>query len=166
MTLENPILRIPLSYMEMKDPTSMFYDPHLNDVTFEEYVTNTTLFEKDLLTKRLLCRDKKHGNVQKLTKYNLNRAKDIFKSSEIGYFRDDYDSFNQFKKAFNHWEFLSLPTVDKCMKRKFELELNHREELYMKYGIEFSGYVNTMKDASKFDMELYAFIAYSRMNIS
>jgi len=164
LLLENPILQIPLSYIEMKDPYSIFYDPRLKDLTFQEYVTNNTLFEKDVLIKRLLCRQK--DDTRALTEYSVKRAKTILKRSKIGLFQDYNNSFFQFKKAFHHWDFLSSPSVDECVEKHFKSELKKSEELYRKHGIEFHRYYNMLKEANKFDMELYTYIAYSSISMN
>ena len=153
----SPILRFPLSYIDMKDPNSAFYDPRLEELTFEEYLENDTLFETNEVTKRILC-----SQNDEITRSSLERAKYILKSSATGVFNDHYDSFIQFKRAFHHWKFLSSPIVDKCVKAKFNEESNQMNNRFEKYGVQFSGYQDKMRGTNEFDMELYAFTALGR----
>ena len=160
----NPILRTPLSYIEMKDPSSTFHNPNVKDMTFEEYLANNTLFEEDSLTKRLLC--KKNIDSMKPTHYNLEMAKDILKSCEIGLFNDYYDSYIQFKNTFHHWKFLSSPAADKCIQTKFKTESKRIDKLLTKHGIEFQGFFDELKETNKVDMELYAFTVSAVENLT
>jgi len=163
--LINPIVRVPLSYIEMKDPSSIFFDSRLKDLTFDEFMMNSTLFEKDAFIKRLLCRH--NDDTRSLTKYNVKRAKNILKNGNVGLFHESLDnSFLQFKKAFHHLDFLSSPIIDKCVENKLKLEIERIDGLYRKHGTEFLGYFNKLKDANRFDLELYAFVASSMWNMS
>ena len=96
--------------MEIKDPSSIFYDPRLEKMSFEEYLVN--IVEEDSVTKRLLCRQSND------TSKSLEQAKDILRNSETGVFDDYYESFLQFKTALPSWKFLSLRVVDECIKTK------------------------------------------------
>ena len=137
----------------MKDPRSTFYDPRLQNLSFETYLSNNTLFERDALTKRLLCKEN-----DTIEKHSLKHAIDILKQSETGVYHDLEDSFLQFQKAFPRWNSFS-PKVNSCVKGMFERELRHVEKLYASYGIEFRGYFDRLKELNKFDMELYMFTA-------
>ena len=158
----NPILRIPLSYMEMKDPNSKFYDQFLKDLTFEEHITNNTLIQKDSLYNTLLC--EQNNDVRKLSAESIDRAKVLIENGNIGLFNNYYDSFDQFRKAFRSWDFLSSPIVDKCMKEKFNSESRYAEELHKTHGIEFHRYIDKLKDLSVLDMDLYVLTMQSVMN--
>lgn len=154
----NPILRIPLSYMEMKDPTSIFYDSSLNDITFEKYIANSTLIGKVSLSNKLLCRQ---NNDDGQSEESIERAKELIENGEIGLFHDNYDSFLQFKTAFPSWDFLSSASVDKCMKEEFESVSRHADELHKKHGIEFHPYMDRLKELNTLDMDLYALTVQS-----
>ena len=158
----NPIIRTPLSYIEIKDPSSIFYNPRAIDLTFEEYLTNNNLFEEDSITKGLLCN--KENESRKVLQCNLEIAKDILNSGEIGLFNDYYDSFHQFKNTYHEWDFLSSATVNECVKNVFEVEQKRIEELYKKNGIEFHRHFEKIKELNKCDMELYVSTVSSSIN--
>jgi len=143
--MQNPILRMALTYKERINPLSHMYDETLADVSFEEYL-RTYEPDQNVMTKYLLCKDKE------LNVNDLIVAKELLNSNKytVGIFNYYLDSIKLFQKEFK-WKTSSLNRIN-CIRELSESSMQNYVEI-MKRG--FSGSFQNIFDSNSYDVSLY-----------
>jgi len=129
------------------DKSNPKYDERVQGMTFDEYI-NSTLFEKNLLTRSIICKNK--GD---LNKRDLELAKNFLQSKcVVGMFQDYQNAFSKFQEKFQ-WNPDSID-VHQCIAKEFRESLD-RSESYANIGRFMNDYMKVLTDANDYDMQLY-----------
>jgi len=147
LVLRNPEFRTKLLFAMKKDVSNPLYDERVSNLDFLHYV-NSTLFEKNVLTKSILCKtgeitDEDYETAKKIVKDNISVAR--FPQRSI------------FMQVQENYGLLHSRIVQNCMNHKFGIGMKNIAK-YQYIFKEIPRRHPLLKEINEYDMKLFSYM--------